>query len=313
MARFQELECFVAVVETGSITAAADRLELAKSAVSRRLAALEKRLSVQLLNRTTRAIDLTNTGRAFYERAVAVLSDLAEAESAVAQERGTLSGVLRLALPLSFSVRHMGEPLSAFLAEHPEVQCQIDLNDRRVDLVAEGVDLALRIGVLEESTLVARKLFDASATVCASPNYLERRGTPTQPSDLLDHDVLVYANTREPEVWSFTEASGARIRAPLRPKVSASNGDLLSRLAEQGQGIIQQPTFMLDDALRRGALVPILRDYQLPVIPAHAVYPHTRHLSFRVRAFIDHLVAWFANELPWDTVLDRPMLARERN
>ncbi|MEL6216143.1 MAG: LysR family transcriptional regulator, partial [Pseudomonadota bacterium] len=182
MARFQELECFVAVVETGSITAAADRLELAKSAVSRRLAALEKRLSVQLLNRTTRAIDLTNTGRAFYERAVAVLSDLAEAESAVAQERGTLSGVLRLALPLSFSVRHMGEPLSAFLAEHPEVQCQIDLNDRRVDLVAEGVDLALRIGVLEESTLVARKLFDASATVCASPNYLERRGTPTQPS-----------------------------------------------------------------------------------------------------------------------------------
>ena len=300
MSRFEELECFVAVVEAGSITAASERLSVAKSAVSRRLSSLEARLGVQLINRTTRVSDLTSAGRAFYEQATRLLSDWAEAESAVTLSGGTLTGALRLALPLSFGVRHMAAPISAFLQTNPEVTCQIDLNDRRVDLVAEGVDLALRIGNLQDSSLIARKLFDASMTVCASPDYLARAGTPTQPSQLSAHDVLVYANVPDPNSWEFTAPDSTPLHVPLNPRVSSSNGDLLSAMAEQGQGIIRQPTFMLETSLRRGSLVPLLEAFPMPTIPAHAIYPRTRHLSYRVRAFIDHLVGWFGDELPWE-------------
>ncbi|MEL7025140.1 MAG: LysR family transcriptional regulator [Pseudomonadota bacterium] len=300
MSRFEELESFVAVVEAGSITAASDRLSVAKSAVSRRLSSLEARLGVQLINRTTRVNDLTSSGRAFYQQATRLLSDLAEAESAVARSGGTLTGELRLALPLSFGVRHMAAPISDFLQANPEVTCEVDLNDRRVDLVADGVDLALRIGNLQDSSLIARKLFDASMTVCASPGYLARAGVPQHPSDLSAHAVLVYANVADPNTWEFTLPEAAPLFVPLTPRVSSSNGDLLTAMAEQGQGVIRQPTFMLEASLRRGSLVPLLEDFPLRTIPAHAIYPQTRHLSYRVRAFIDHLVDWFEGELPWD-------------
>ncbi len=304
MSRFEALQSFQAVVETGSFTAAAERLGIAKSAVSRRVSALEQRLGSQLLNRTTRALDLTDSGRAFYDRAVRVLADLDEAEAAVAQRGGRLIGTLRVALPLSFGTLHMAEPISAFLDAHPDIDLQIDLNDRRVDLVAEGMDLALRIGRLRDSTLIARKLFDVRFVTCASPDYLAEHGVPETPDDLTQHRVLVYTNVPDPRLLPFVDCDGQSHDVRVAPRMAASNGDLLVAAAAAGQGIVVEPTFMSADAVEAGKLVPILTDFARPPTPAYIVYPHTRHLSLRVRAFIDHLVDWFSGELPWDRCCD---------
>ncbi|MEM6810511.1 MAG: LysR family transcriptional regulator [Pseudomonadota bacterium] len=300
MGRLQALQHFVAVVEAGSFTAAADRLGVAKSAVSRRVRELEQRLGAQLLNRTTRATDLTDSGRAFYERAVRVLADLDEAEAAVAQRGGQLIGTLRVALPLSFGLLHMAAPIAAFLEAHPEIDLQVDLNDRRVDLVSEGMDLALRIGHLRDSTLIARKLFDVKFVTCASPAYLAAHGTPTTPDELTDHHVLVYTNVTDPRLLPYVDAAGQPHDVRVAPRLAASNGDLLVAAAAEGRGIVVEPNFMAARAVAGGSLVPILDGYSRPATPAYIVYPHTRHLSLRVRAFIDHVIEWFSGELPWD-------------
>ncbi|HKJ20411.1 MAG TPA: LysR family transcriptional regulator, partial [Woeseiaceae bacterium] len=172
MDKFEDLQAFVAVVETGSFTAAADRLDTAKSAVSRRVSALEERLGVQLLRRTTRVLNLTDTGQSFYEHSSRILADLDEAEAAVQQEHGELRGTLRVALPLSFGVRHMCKPIAAFCKRHPRLKFDLDMNDRRIDLVEEGIDVAVRIAHLKDSSLIARKLFDSRFVVAASPLYL---------------------------------------------------------------------------------------------------------------------------------------------
>ena len=300
MHRFEELQSFVAVVEAGSFTAAADRLDTAKSAVSRRVSALEERLGVQLLRRTTRRLNLTDTGRSFYERSARILADLDEAEAAVLQEHGELRGTLRIALPLSFGVGHMGGVIAEFKRRHPRVEFDLDLNDRRIDLIEEGMDLALRIGRLRDSSLIARRLFEARTVVCASPAYLEEHGTPTTPKDLQSHACLVYGNLAEPGRWVYTDDAGNRQHVDVRVEMSASSGDFLNTVAAEGQGIVIQPTFIASSRICNGDLVPILTDYQWPVTPAWAVYPPTRHLSYRVRAFIDFLAEQFSGTPHWD-------------
>jgi len=300
MHRFVELECLVAVVEAGSFTAAADRLGIGKSVVSRRVAALEERLGVQLLARTTRRLSLTDSGRSFYEHCARILADLEEAESAVAQLHGDLRGRLRVALPLSFGLRHMADPIAEFGRRHPKISFDLDLNDRRVDLVEEGMDLAVRIGRLPDSTLIARKLFDARTVVCASPGYLEAHGVPETPEDLRDHVCLVYSNLSDPYRWVYTGADGTRHSVDIRHRMTISSGDFLCEAASRDLGIVLQPTFIAHERVRSGRLVPILTDYRWPVTPAYAVYPPTRHLSYRVREFIDFLVGHFAGTPAWD-------------
>jgi DNA-binding transcriptional LysR family regulator len=300
MDRFEELQVFVAVVEAGSFTAAADRLDVAKSAVSRRVSALEERLGAQLLRRTTRRLSLTETGQSFYEHSARILADLDVAEAAVAQEHGELRGVLRIALPLSFGVRHMSEPIASFSRLHPRVSFELDLNDRRVDLVAEGADLALRIGRLADSTLIARRLFEARTVVCASPDYLERNGSPATPQDLVDHDCLVYSNLPDPTRWVCTDSEGNKHTTDVHAAMAASSGDFLCAASVEGLGIAMQPTFIAGEAISQGDLVPILTEYTWPVTPAYAVYPPTRHLSYRVREFIDFLAAHFFGMPEWD-------------
>jgi DNA-binding transcriptional LysR family regulator len=300
MDRFEDMQAFVAVVEAGSFTAAAARLKTAKSGISRRVSALEERLGVQLLRRTTRRLNLTETGQSFYEHSARILADLEEAESAVLQEHGELRGTLRVALPLSFGVRHMCEPVARFGRLHPRVMFDIDLNDRRIDLLEEGVDLALRIGRLADSSLIARRLFEVRTVVCASPAYLDRHGTPKTPQELTDHACLAYRNLAEPTKWVCKDSDGVRHRVDVSAAILASSGDFLSAAAIQGLGIAMQPTFIAGEAISRGELVPILTDYEWPVTPAYAVYPPTRHLSYRVREFIDHLARHFAGPLPWD-------------
>ena len=216
MDKFEDLQAFVAVVEAGSFTAAAERLDAAKSAVSRRVSALEERLGVQLLRRTTRTLNLTDTGRSFYEHSARILADLDEAESAVQHEHGELRGTLRIALPMSFGVRHMCKPIAAFSRLHPQIRFDLNLNDRRVDLLEEGLDLAIRIGHLKDSSLIARKLFDANTVVCASPHYLKTHGTPESPEDLRNHDCLVYSNLADPDTWQWTNKDGSKRKVAVK-------------------------------------------------------------------------------------------------
>ena len=300
MRRFSDLEAFIAVVESGSFTAAAERLDIAKSAVSRRVTALEERLGVQLLRRTTRRLNLTETGKSFYEHSARILADLDEAEAAVLQQHGELRGNLRVALPLSFGARHMYRPIAEFSRKHPRVSFDLDLNDRRIDLIAEGVDLAVRIGRLSDSTLIARRLFEARTVVCASPEYLERRGTPQTPDDLAEHDCLVYANLPDPTKWVCTDTDGVRHSIDVTVTMTASSGDFLCAAAQEGLGLVLQPTFIAGELISRGELQPVLTGYQWPVTPAYAIYPPTRHLSYRVREFIDFLAAYFAGVPYWD-------------
>ena len=304
MDKFEDLQAFVAVVEAGSFTAAADRLDVVKSAISRRVSGLEERLGVQLLQRTTRTLNLTETGQSFYERSARILADLDEAESAIQHEHGELSGTLHIALPLSFGVRHMCKPIAAFTMRHPQIRFDLDLNDRRIDLIEEGIDLAVRIGHLADSSLIARKLFDVNTVICASPHYLKTHGTPQAPADLREHDCLVYSNLPDPDKWGWTDRQGKQRSVEVRSVMRASSGDFLTNAAAHGLGVVIQPTFLASEAIRRGNLIPILEEYVWPTSPAHAVYPPTRHLSYRVRAFIDFLVERFAGTPQWDRDCD---------
>ena len=300
MHKFEDLQAFVAVVEAGSFTAAANRLDLAKSAISRRVSALEERLGVQLLRRTTRVLNLTETGSSFYEHSARILADLEEAEAAVQQEHGELRGTLRVALPLSFGVRHMCKPIAAFSKLHPKVEFDLNLNDRRIDLIEEGVDVALRIGRLQDSSHIARRLFDVRAVVCASPHYLKVHGEPQTPDDLRNHRCLVYSNLADPRRWGYKDEDGNVLKVEVQPVMSASSGDFLANAAAHGMGLVIQPTFIASESIRRGNLVPVLTEYDWPISPAYAIYPPTRHLSYRVRSFIDFLAERFSGTPKWD-------------
>lgn len=305
MDRLENMAAFNAVVEAGSFTAAAERLNLDKSAVSRRVTALEERLGAQLIRRTTRTLNLTDTGRSFYERSARILADVDEAESAVALEHGELRGRLRVALPLSFGILHMCSPIDEFNQLHPGVRFDLDLSDRQVDLLQEDIDVAVRIGQLRDSTLIARKLFESRVVVCAGPAYLAKHGTPGSPSELANHACLTYSNLRDPDIWTWYDERGTAQRVHVNVTMSANNGDMLSNAAADGLGIVTQPTFIAHRHIKSGALVPILTEYDWPRSTAWAVYPPTRHLSYRVREFIDFLIEYFADTPYWDRDCDR--------
>ena len=300
MDRLAHMEVFVAVVEAGGIGAAADRLGLAKSAVSRRLAELEARLGATLIHRTTRRLNLTDDGHAYYERCVAILADLDEAEAAVRQAHGDLKGRLKVTLPLSFGLLHLAPLIQAFMERHPEVRFELDFNDRQVDIMQEGFDLAIRIARLEDSSLIARRLAPIRSGIYASPDYLARHGTPNTAADLKDHDCLLYSNIREPDLWHYTgpDRRPGSVRVPMR--LSASSGEFLLQATLAGQGLIHSPTFYVHEALQAGRLKQVLTDHAWPELSAYAVYPPTRHLSGRVRAFIDFLAEKLAGEPYWD-------------
>jgi len=294
------MQIFVGVVEAGSITAAAERLNLAKSAVSRRLAELEAHLGVSLIQRTTRRLNLTDSGRAFYARCVAILADLEEAESAVSQAHGALKGQLKVALPLAFGLLHLAPLVQEFMARHPEVRLELDFNDRQLDLMQEGFDLAVRIATLADSSLIARRLAPIRHIVCASPAYLARRGTPQRAVDLARHDCLAYSNVRDPALWNCQGPNGEALQVRVPVRLAASSGEFLMRAALAGEGVVLLPTFYVHEALRAGQLVPVLADHVWPELAAYAVYPPTRHLSNRARALIDFLVERLAGEPVWD-------------
>lgn len=289
MDRLAHMQMFVAVVEAGSITAAAERMSLAKSAVSRRLAELEAGLGVSLIQRTTRRLNLTESGRTYYARCVAILADVEDAEAEVSQVHGALRGRLKIALPQAFGLLHLAPLIQSFMKRHPDVRLELDFNDRQVDLMQEGFDLALRIATLADSTLIARRLAAIPHRVVASPGYLARRGTPRVAADLTQHDCLAYSNVRDPGLWSYRDADGepGQVRVPVR--LAASSGEFLLQAAIVDEGLVLLPAFYLHAALRSGQVSEVLADHRWPEPAAYAVYPPTRHLSARARAFIDFL------------------------
>lgn len=289
MSKYEEMENFVRIVEAGSITGAADQMRVAKSAVSRRLKELETRLDVQLMIRSTRSLTLTDTGRALYEKAVALLADWDETEAVAGDTKTALAGSLRMTAPLSFGVRHLGPMILDFMKLHPQIQLDIDFTDRVVDLISEGRDLAIRIGSLPDSSLIARKFADISVVACASPNYLDKHGYPQTAEDLKNHRELAYGfRTTFTHHYQAPDGSHGQVDIPAR--LHSTNGEFMRDAAIAGEGVLIAPRFISYENLQDGTLVEILPEYNWTKLGAFAIYPPTRHLSARVRAFVDFLV-----------------------
>lgn len=287
MDRFETLRAFVQVVENGSLTRAAETLDVATSAVSRRIKELEERLGVQLLQRTTRQMRLTAAGETFHARAQEILQALEEAESEAGSDARVLHGTLRIAAPLSFGLGDLTPILIDFAKAHPDVKLDLDFSDRMVDLVAEGHDLAVRIGNLADSSLIARKLVEFPMTVCASPDFWARHGRPVTPEDLRELPALCYNGSERGDLWRYTGPDGREGSVEVKPVMRATSGTFLMNAGIAGLGVVRQPQFIVKDALAAGALVPVLEDYGWPTVTAYAVYPQTRHLSARARAFME--------------------------
>ena len=296
------MKTFVRVVEAGSISKAADQIGIAKSGVSRRLADLEKRLGVKLINRTTRRSSLTEAGESYYRGAVKLLGDVSELDSSVIGTESRLQGKLRLAVPLSFGLGHLSPAIDEFLRLHSELDTHINFSDHRIDLVEQGVELAIRIADLDDSSLQARRICPIRFVLCASPDYLARFGTPSTPADLSAHRILRYdAGGNQP--LRLRDADGKMQTINARNPIIANNGDFLRDMAAAGHGIYATPTFIAWEAISDGRLVTVLEDYPQPEISAWAVYPQNRYLSRRARAFIDFLVDRFGDEPYWDECL----------
>jgi DNA-binding transcriptional LysR family regulator len=299
MERFEAMQTFVRVVEAGSFSAAAERMAVAKSVVSRRVQELEAHLGVRLLNRTTRRLSLTESGRHYYERILHIITEVEETELAITSEQAELRGELRIAVPLSFGLLHLMPLLNDFIAEHPALLLDLNLSDRQLNLIEEGVDLAIRIGRLADSTLVARRLAPIRFVVCASPDYLQRFGEPRTPDELVDHQGLLYSNIPEGVQWSFS--AGGRNRSVKVPtRLRANNGDALLQAAINGLGITVMPSFLGYNALAQGLLKPVLTDYPVQSEAIYAIYPSQRYLPRRVRALVDLLVDRFGEHPYWD-------------
>jgi DNA-binding transcriptional LysR family regulator len=293
MNKFEELESFVAVVDSQGFARAGDRLGMAKSMVSRRVSELEKRLGVQLLQRTTRRQSLTEAGEQFYQRAQRLLADLNEAEQFVADAHCKISGRIKLAAPMGLGVDMLSEPVCHFMAAHADIKIDINLNDRQVDLIKENIDLAIRIGDLEDSSLVARKLARVKFVVCASPKYLAVHGEPQHPAELGDHEVLVYSNVAAGRQWHF-QLQGKRTAPRINYRLSANNGDFLARMASLDMAIVGGPLAFMRGYIERGELVPILTAYPRPDTGMYAVYPSGRLVSKRVKLLSDFLHEYFS-------------------
>lgn len=297
MDRIEELRLFVAVADTRSFANGARRLGISPAQASKLVARLEDRLGTRLLNRTTRDVSLTDTGRACQARA-RVLVDEFDALEASARDTDGPRGLLKLSVPISFGAVELGPALLEFAKAYPTVSLDVSFSDRYVNLVDEGFDAAVRIGELTDSSLVARRLAAVRVVTCASPGYLATHGKPRQPVDLAVRDIIIDLNLRDPFVWRFGRGEGSRdLRVDGRLRFSSAHACLAA--ARAGFGITRVPAFVAADDLRVGRIVSLMRDDEPDPMAVYAVYPHARHLAGKVRVFVDFLVGLFAGEPPW--------------
>jgi DNA-binding transcriptional LysR family regulator len=302
MGRLEEMQAFLRTAEVQSFTGAAQRLGLSKSMVSQRVADLEARLGVRLLNRTTRRLSLTEAGQVFLEGCSRAIREVEEAEEAASRHGSELRGTLRIAAPLSFALLHLRPAMLDFMTAHPELEVYLDMDDRVIDLIQGGYDMALRIGRLPDSSLIARRLGPTRTVVCASPAYLIERGRPEHPSQLSGHECLLYTGTARSDHWSF-QIDGQWVGVPVHGRLQANNGDMLLSAAVAGYGIALLPSFIVGTALERGDLTCLLNGFPTPDGAIHAVYPAARQVSQRVRAFSDFLAERIGKNPYWDRFL----------
>jgi DNA-binding transcriptional LysR family regulator len=295
-----EIAIFVKVVDAGSFTGAAKSLGLPKSTVSRKITQLEERLSVRLLQRTTRTLSLTDTGSAYYQQCSRIISDVQEANIAVTEMQSTPVGTLRITAPVLFGSLVLSDIVAVFLQRNPGIQIDMVLTDQPLDLIQEGIDVAFRAGILADSSLIARPLGTVNLITCASPDYIAEHGKPNHPDDVKQHHTLGWGQTTNS--WEFD--SPEKITVNLKPRVKVNDAFSLRKLAMNGLGLARLPAFLCADDIKDGKLLPVLCDWSFRSSPIHALYPSNRHLSVKVRSFVDYIVDELRHEQPWNVEFD---------
>ncbi|MEZ5932883.1 MAG: LysR family transcriptional regulator [Alphaproteobacteria bacterium] len=304
MNTLETMGLLVEAVDRGSFSAAGRTLGLTPSSVARGIAALEDDLGIRLLNRTTRKLSMTEAGRLYLERARRILADVEEARLSVTQLEADPRGTLRLSVAIAFGRRHIVPMVPEFLTQYPEVSIDLTLTDAFVDLVEEGIDLAIRVGELKDSSLIARRLAPNERTLCASPAYFDRMGRPASPDDLKAHNCLIYKRGNDRAVWHFRAPDGALQDVQASGDFQTNNTEALCEVTVAGQGVTILPTWLIGRDLAEGRLEEVLKDYTVSPTALdtsiYAVFPYNRHLSPKVRAFVDALVARFTPTPPWE-------------
>jgi DNA-binding transcriptional LysR family regulator len=297
MDRLDEMAAFAAVADARSFTQGARRLGVSSAQISKLVARLEDRLGARLLNRTTRDVSLTDTGRAYLERARVLLEDFEALEGSVRDEAGP-RGLLRISAPVAFGAKQLDPALFDFAEAYPEVSIEVSYADRMVNLVDEGFDVGVRIGQLTDSSLIARKLAPVRMVTCGSPSYLQAHGTPQTPADLSAHQAIIDLNMRDPNVWNYG-AEGECMETRVHGRLRFASAEACLAAAERGFGIARAPDFVAADSLKAGRLSTLLCNFESEMVHVHAVYPHARHLAAKVRVFVDFLAKRFAGEPLW--------------
>lgn len=304
MGQLEDMALLVRIVDAGGIGKAAEQLNMAKSAVSKRLKELENRLGTQLLSRTTRKSALTEAGALYYQRAISIIDEVAELNAQTHAVKTSLSGTLKITMPLSFGLLHLTPLIDEFSQLHPKLNLQIDFIDRHIDLLAGGYELAIRIAELKDSSLQARRLTPINHVLCASPDYITKHGGIETVAELTQCDFLQYGNLGQNVNAQgkvvLTDSEGTSHTVQLHTVMKANNGDFLKAMAIKGKGVCYLPSFITYQAIQAGQLVPLMSNYQLPTMHAYAVYPQTRFLSERCRSLIDFIAKHFGEHPYWD-------------
>lgn len=294
-----EIAIFVKVVDAGSFTGAAKSLGLPKSTVSRKITQLEERLGVRLLQRTTRTLSLTDTGSAYYNQCSRIISDVEEANIAVTEMQSKPTGLLRVTAPMLFGSRVLSDLVAEFLKNNPEIQVDMVLTDQTLDLIQEGIDVAFRVGQLADSSLIARSLGHVNIITCASPEYIAKHGQPESPADLKNHQTITWLQT---STWEFD--SPEQLSVEIKPRVRVNDAESLHKLALEHMGITRLPAFLCADDIKKSRLVPVLCDWVYRTTPINAMYTSNRHLSVKVRSFVEFVVERLRENPPWDVEFD---------
>ncbi|MFL9875275.1 LysR family transcriptional regulator [Paraburkholderia megapolitana] len=301
MDRLTSLGVFVAAVEEGSLAAAARRFGLSPAMAGKHVDAIEAQLNARLLQRTTRRLSLTDAGQTYYERSKQILEAFDDTNREASDSQSTARGVLRVAAPVTFGSMHLGKVTARYLEDHPQVNMEVVLGDRYVDLLDAGIDVAIRIGRLRDPALVTRRIAPCRMVVCAAPAYLERHGTPRTPRELSDAPRLAFSEAVSAGDWTLFDSKNRAHVVDGPARIAANNTQMLLSVALAGAGIVYGPTFVFGEHLRRGDLVALLPAYRATDLVIQAVYPGARRIPLKVRRFVDYLTEAFGDEPPWDS------------
>ncbi|MDX1737197.1 MAG: LysR family transcriptional regulator [Alphaproteobacteria bacterium] len=289
MTTLDGMSSFVAVIDTGSFTKAAEQLGQTKSAISKHVTKLEERLGVKLINRTTRKLSLTDVGETYYEKARSIIEQAEEAEAEITSYQHAPRGKLRITIPISFGNTEIKKILPGFMEKYPEVELDLFLSDQVLDLFASNFELAIRVGEMKDSSLIARKIGTATNHVVASPDYWRQYGKPEKPEDLLAHNCMRYSNAPNPNIWSFYDKENKQHNVRIQGSFTCNNGEMEINVAKKGLAVCRVPIFLCHQALEAGELETALEDYNFSKLGIYAVYLPTRHVPAKIRAFIDYM------------------------